>query len=229
MELLTLASQTDAPFAKLDLDQSAIADPSSGSGTRPLVLQSSGQPVNNETIVRAYEDTQLSLRCLVGANPLGTASILQIEWFKDEQKLEATQQQQQQKPINFQFSIERANHLHMGPSLAQRFASHNQQQHQPSPMMMLNTDSSQMLLASSKLLAASTLTLKTLSQASSGLYSCQFKIIPAPGATAAPPASAMGSQQQHATNNNQLQQQQSAKIISGRARQTIQVKVVEGR
>lgn len=178
----------------------------------------------NETIVRAPEDAQLSLRCLVGANPLGSASILQIEWFKDDQKLDNSNSINQQHPpatkSAFQFNIERANHLHMGPSLTQKFTLHQQQ----SPLTpFTSTDSNQLLLASSKLLAQSTLTLKQpLLPTSAGSYSCQFKIIPAPAPST--------SQQHHHTQANQLQHQtSSSKIISGRARQTIQVKLVEGR
>jgi len=86
--------------------------------------------------------------------------------------------------------VEKANHLHMPPP---------QQQ-------------ADQLAGASKLLAASSLSVERLdANEDSGLYTCHFKLIPAPSSARNP------------------QQQAQLKIISGQANQTIQVNVIEGK
>lgn len=169
----------------------------------------SGNLNDTHSVVQVDESQpQLTLKCLIGANPLGQASILNIEWLKDKQILQ--QQQQQQTGINkqkdFGYTIERANQLHMGASYVnqnKRFLSQQNDQE--------TLDSSQ-LLTNSKLHAISSLILSPLEQASAGSYSCEYKIIP----------SAVVVNQNSNNNNN------NNNIIKGRSKQTIQVKVNEG-
>lgn len=164
----------------------------------------SGNLNDTHSVVQVDESQpQLTLKCLIGANPLGQASILNIEWLKDKQIL---QQQQQQTGFNkqkdFGYTIERANQLHMGASYVnqnKRFLSQQNDQE--------TLDSSQ-LLTNSKLHAISSLILSPLEQASAGSYSCEYKIIPSAVVV-----------NQNNNNNN---------IIKGRSKQTIQVKVTEG-
>lgn len=137
--------------------------------------------------VTRQQGERVRFRCLVAANPLPQATIVQVEWLKDSQRIDQLPVQAQQAG---HFLIERANQLHMGSQPGQQKASE--------------------LLASSRLLDQSTLTLAELEPTiHSGHYSCHFRLIPTPGQT--------------------QQQQQAAKIVSGRAKQTYELKVLQGK
>lgn len=198
------------------------------------------------------------LRCSVAANPLAQNTILQIEWLKDGRKLTTPSPPQmttnairQEQPLQQRIQIERANHLHMpatvqigqlefvsglstmaaaagsfgstslsGPSLA------GSQSNRP------KSANGNQLAASSKLIASSSLTINAISKQDSGLYSCRFKLIPAPSNWAPPSKEASQiHHQQHPLQQSQQQQQQQQqiKITSGKAKQTIQVNVIEGK
>lgn len=155
------------------------------------------------------------LRCSVAANPLAQNTILQIEWHKDGKKLSAgpsVANAASQRQLEPRIQIEKANHLHMPLSQSGQlsqvdFASGLPRQQQ---------SNQNQLAANSKLIGSSTLTVSALSKSDSGLYSCHFKLIPAPI--------------NGASNRVQTQQQQQQiKITSGRANQTMHVIVIEGK
>ena len=188
----------------------------------------------------------MQLRCLVGANPLLQNTILQIEWLKDGRRIQiappplsvtAAAGQQQQHQHEARILIEKANHLHI-PLLAGAGSGQHQHQaelsrldlfrssyggsggdvHQSGPQFPPPT--------SGRLLASSSLTIGSLNKSDAGLYSCQYKLIPAPST---------GNQHHQAKAASQLQiqlqqqQQQQMKIVSGQASQSIKLTVIEGK
>lgn len=202
-------------------------------------------------LVSIEQGDQLVLRCSVAANPLAQNTILQIEWLKDGRKLTTppppplmtTNAIRQEQRIQ----IERANHLHM-PATVQigqlEFVSGlsnmaatgsfgSTSVSRPSLGSQTNRQKSangNQLAASSKLIASSSLTINAISKQDSGLYSCHFKLIPAPSNWAPPSKEASQiHHQQQPQQSQQQQQQQQIKITSGIAKQTIQVNVIEGK
>lgn len=194
--------------------------------------------------IKVDSGLEFSLKCSVAANPLAQNTIIQIDWFKDGKRLSSSSpatlngsilaQQQLNKQAANRIHIERSNHLHMpnqqqqvGPLGGESFQSANTN----NKAKQLNTIGNQ-LVASSKLLAVSSITIKFAQKSDSGIYVCQYKLIPAPGGTTnsiplnTVAAAATVPIQSNA--NLMLQQQQQIRITSGQANNTIQVNVVEG-
>lgn len=164
------------------------------------------------------------LRCNVAANPLAQNTILQIEWLKDGRKLTTApvttpnNNNQQQQLQSRTIQIERANHLHM-PAASQIGHFEFVSGLSGSQSRQKSAANGNQLAASSKLIASSSLTINAISRQDSGSYSCHFKLIPAPSNWT---PSKEASNQQH-------QQQQQIRITSGKAAQSIQVNVIEGK
>lgn len=144
---------------------------------------------------------QLSLRCHVAANPIAHNAILQIDWLKDGRPLAPGAAGRQNQATRIK--IEKSNHLHM-PVVAGGEPGHQQRPPAAGPAPGWP--------AAGRLMAASSLAISRLVRADSGAYSCQYKLIPAPGAgqsAGAQLAGRLGS--------------------AGQAGQSIQVNVAEGK
>lgn len=242
LSLSYINNHSVAPFAWLEADLS-----SSPSAAKWAKEAEKGAENRQRANLSEYRDRlsieqgdQLVLRCNVAANPLAQNTILQIEWFKDGRKLTTTppspttgsnnnqhrsqeqQQQQQQLFSGRSLQIERANHLHM-PASSQIGQLEFVSGLSGSPSRQKSSASENQLAASSKLIASSSLTINAISRQDSGSYSCHFKLIPAPSNWT--PSKEAGA----ASSPNQQQQQQQIRITSGKANQTIQVNVIEGK
>lgn len=170
------------------------------------------------------------MRCLVGANPLLQNMIVQIEWLKDARRLTSVNGTAARPTGRLQ--IERANHLHM--------PMHGAGQQPTGESEWAHFGG---LASSARLLAASTLTIQPLAETDAGLYSCQFKLIPAPSTagTGPPQQVALGPANASAPFQFQFLQQPpphqqqlpgvlaTHRIISGQSSQAIQLTVIEGK
>lgn len=177
---------------------------------------------------------QLDLRCWVSANPLSKSAIVQIDWLKDGRKLtssagsNASQQTNNNNNRHRQLTIERANHLHIPTATQQTqldFIASQSAAAASSSATTVNaarllpttttTTTGNQLVAGSKLISSSLLTISALTKSDSGLYSCQFKLIPTPYV--------------QSLNTSSSSQQQPIRITSGQAASGITLSVIEGK
>lgn len=170
---------------------------------------------------------RLQMRCFVGANPLPHGAIVQIEWFKDGQRLvsslanatarlaPSTKATNGSSPV-----IEKAYHLHM-PQLQP-----------PQQLVELQAPSEQ---PAARLLTHSTLTISSLAMSDAGHYDCQFKLIQAPTTQQQQVVSSHWASASSLANLNALQlqlQQASGQLRTNTpvwAEQTLSLTVIEGK
>lgn len=238
------ATETDPPFAWLDVETSSSRNPAIKWESNSISSQQQEQQIGR---LKVGSGERLTLRCHVAANPLIQNTILQIDWFRDGKKLAAQPpalgptasapalsgtQQKASSSSSSGPQIEKTNHLHMPviDPLVLTFASNNKLLNGASGSNGSGRGIQVARLpanffpppASTKLLATSLLNIQAASKLDSANYSCQYKLIPAP------PVSALLVQQQN--QQQQYQQLQSQiRITSGQANQTIQVQVIEGK
>lgn len=151
----------------------------------------------------------MSLRCSVAANPVAHNSILQIDWLRNGQKLDASAKKSTAMLDN-KLTIEKSSQLHLPTTQGGSISSDSNLQ-QLDKLRWANQ-----LVASSKLMAASKLTISQVSGIHSGTYSCQFRLIPTPT-------------QLTGQSSSDEQLLTAGRISSGRANESIQVNVIEGK
>lgn len=161
-------------------------------------------------LLRLDMGSDLNLKCTVASNPLNQNTILQIDWLKDGRKIQASSNSSaalNQSRLQ-RLSIEKTNHLHMPQSQLQPDAG---------------PTAAKLLVSNSKLIGISSLSIKSLGKSDSGQYTCQFKLIPAPGG-----GQQTQGQQQFASAAT-TGQSQPIRITSGQANNSLKVTVIEGK